>query len=693
MPRARMNGGVTGYFNLPTGSSAGGIWSATEENLYRGNNLFPLDSTGGDPQFNLTSLLLHGDGSNGANNSVFQDSSATAATITRNGTPTQGTFSPFSQTGWSNYFNGSTDYLQATVTGSGTGDFTIEGWAYATTLASGAPNIFSIVASGSSTGFQVYMSSSQGFGIRSNTSNILINAGSITPLANTWYHLAMVRKTGTISLYVNGVLAASTSSAYTFSDTQFNVGYTSIGSYFAGYISNVRYVNGTAIYNSNFTPSTTPLTAITNTVLLTCQSNRFLDNSTNAYTITPSGTPSVQPFSPLPPAAAYGVSSVGGSAYFNQANPDYLMTSYSTGNNFTGNFTIEAWVYCLGVGTPGFGILANQGFTTSGGSGVSIFFDTSGRIAFFVNGNGTIAYSANNTVSYNQWYHVALVRLGSTNTLYLNGVSVATNTATPTWPGATAFGIGRTYNDNTGYQWSGYISNLRVVNGTAVYTSAFTPPTAPVTAIAATQLLINGTNAGIYDQTAKNDLITVGSAQISTTQSKFGGSSILFNGSTDYITTPSYLNWQFGTGDFTIEAWVWKSANGTNGYDGVAQYGSATNASDGWYFEISSSRGLYFTINGSTVTYGTWTNDSTWHHVAVVRSSGIVTIYKDGTSVASGSLAGSVPTTGTVGRIGSTYNGTTYYYYNGYIDDLRITKGYARYTSAFTPLLSAFPNR
>jgi hypothetical protein len=167
---------------------------------------------------------------------------------------------------------------------------------------------------------------------------------------------------------------------------------------------------------------------------------------------------------------------------------------------------------------------------------------------------------------------------------------------------------------------------------------------------------------------------------------------MLFNGSSDYITVPSYQLLQFGTGDFTIEAWVWKSDNGTNGYDGLAQYGSGTGASDGWYFEISSSRGLYFTINGSTVTYGTWTNDSAWHHVAVVRSSGTVTIYKDGTSVASGSLAGSVPTTGTVGRIGSTYNGTTYYYYNGYIDDLRITR-YARYTSNFTPPTSANKDR
>ena len=64
-----------------------------------------------DPQFNYTTLLLPGNGTNGAQNNTFLDSSTNAFTITRNGNTTQGTFTPFSQTGWGNYFDGTGDYL------------------------------------------------------------------------------------------------------------------------------------------------------------------------------------------------------------------------------------------------------------------------------------------------------------------------------------------------------------------------------------------------------------------------------------------------------------------------------------------------------------------------------------------------------------------------------------------------------
>jgi hypothetical protein len=68
-----------------------------------------------DPNFNQTTLLLHGDGTNGAQNNTFLDSSTNTFTITRNGNTTQGTFSPFSLPNgeWSNYFDGSGDYLKS----------------------------------------------------------------------------------------------------------------------------------------------------------------------------------------------------------------------------------------------------------------------------------------------------------------------------------------------------------------------------------------------------------------------------------------------------------------------------------------------------------------------------------------------------------------------------------------------------
>ena len=81
-----------------------------------------------DPQFNYVTALLHGDGTNGAQNNTFVDSSSNAFTITRNGYATQGSFSPYG-TLWSNYFDGSTSYLTWTSGSSvafGSGNFTVE---------------------------------------------------------------------------------------------------------------------------------------------------------------------------------------------------------------------------------------------------------------------------------------------------------------------------------------------------------------------------------------------------------------------------------------------------------------------------------------------------------------------------------------------------------------------------------------
>ena len=94
-----------------------------------------------DPYFEYTTLSLPGSGTSGTQNNSFVDSSANAFPITRNpltgpNAPTQGTFSPFSQTGWGNYFDGSS-YIGNTSTTSvvaaGTSNFTAEFWVYATT--------------------------------------------------------------------------------------------------------------------------------------------------------------------------------------------------------------------------------------------------------------------------------------------------------------------------------------------------------------------------------------------------------------------------------------------------------------------------------------------------------------------------------------------------------------------------------
>jgi hypothetical protein len=114
---------------------------------------------------------------------------------------------------------------------------------------------------------------------------------------------------------------------------------------------------------------------------------------------------------------------------------------------------------------------------------------------------------------------------------------------------------------------NGYISDIRVVKGTAVYTTTFTPPTAPLNAITNTSYLLKFTNAGIYDHAMLNDLETVGNAQVSTSVVKYGTGSMYFDGAGDYLSRPASSLYALGTGDFTIEAWVYANTTITNNED------------------------------------------------------------------------------------------------------------------------------
>ena len=650
-----------------------------------------------DEFFDYVTLLLHGDGTNGAQNNTFLDSSTNNFTITRNGNTTQGTFSPFSQTGWSNYFDGASDYLTTPVSANlalGGSDFCIEWWEYRTSIADseavmgGNTSYVSaydpIIAWPSVSDVICYLS---GDGL----SWGILNAFDIgTATANQWIHRALTRDGNTFRGFENGVLINSTTasgSVYMSANSwRIGQGQNQGANTFPGYISNLRMVIGSPVYTAAFTPSTSPLTAIANTSLLTCQSNRFVDNSSNAFAITVNGNTSVQAFSPFAPTAAYSAATVGGSGYFDGSG-DYLTAPQNAAYDFgTGDFTIEAWVYFTTAGS----IVSNtdNGNYTSGG----FVFVENGAVVVATSG-GSTATLGTFTYPTNQWFHVAVTRSGSSAKGFINGVESfsATNSTNIATSGTNLLAIGtrRTGLSGVGSYGAftaGYITNLRIVKGTAVYTSAFTPPTAPLTAISGTSLLCNFTNGGIFDNTAKNVLETVGNAQISTSVKKFGTGSLAFDGTGDYLDVTSSPSLTFGTGDFTVEFWINTSSTGFNimnpssatgsGYWGLIvqssnlRWNNSYNVSNLW--EISASA----ILNGA------------WHHVAIARASGSTKIFYDG--VLQSTQSDSTNYSGVAAwRIGSGNLAAL----NGYIDDLRITKGVARYTSAFTPPTAAFEDQ
>jgi hypothetical protein len=645
-----------------------------------------------DPYFQYVTMLLHGDGTNGAQNNTFLDSSTNNFSITRNGNTTQGTFSPYGSN-WSNYFDGSGDFLSApsnTALEILGGSFTIEFW-MCLNSSQGNYGLVSKYAEGPVTGYFLRLDTTY---IRFYTTAATVDR-TYSFAVGTWYHIAIVSNGTTGTIYINGVSQGATFST---NGTQNTISTTQVGrthtitNDFPGYISNLRIVKGTAVYTSNFTPSTTPLTAITNTSLLTCADNRFVDDSSSPKTITVNGSPSVQRFSPFSPTSAYSTSVIGGSGYFDGTGDQLTIANNSAFDIGSGNFTIEAWVYLSS--TSGSVVNYSNGQTQNSNFAWEIYQLSATSIQVFI-AQGTSEYVASSTsLVPNAWNHVAGVRNGNTLTVYVNGIAGGT-TASVTGvtvnnpSGATVKVSG--YNNST-YNITGYVADVRFVKGTAVYTANFTPPTAPLTAITNTSLLLSYTNAGILDNAMMNDLETVGNAQISTSVKKYGTGSMYFDGTGDYLFRPSSSLYDFGTGDFTIEMWIYR--NGSQAaYAGLV--GFSVDSGNGLILGFGNADNKLRVIwnNAQTILASSAMTNTTWTHVALVRSGATVTCYQDGTSVGTYNIStNAMPFTGAGMVIGRLVTNTDNYYFNGYIDDLRITKGYARYTANFTPPTAAFPN-
>jgi hypothetical protein len=634
-----------------------------------------------DSFFNRVTLLLPGNGTNGAQNNTFLDSSTNNFTITRNGNTTQGTFSPFSQTGWSNFFDGTDDYLAVAdnaVLRPGTSNFTLEAWIWRN-VSGAAHTIYA--KGGASTGivFQVTSTNVLRF---THTTTSISSTGTIA--ANTWTHVAVVREgTGTdqTKLYINGTQDGQGTVSTDFTQTEEARIGTNRGATedFNGYISNLRFVKGTALYTGAFTPSTSSLTTTsqgataTEVELLTCQSNRFVDNSSNGFTLTITGTPSVQAFSPFAPTAAYTTTAVGGSGYFD--GNDYLTVGGSSSLAFgTGDFSIEAFVYPTTSADVRKIYDARDG-STSYCPVLDIALDNTAR--FLVDAT-EVVFPTTIVIPVNAWTHILVSRVSGNLRLFINGVQDGSTVADSTnfANGTSRPIIGVRATGVTNDTFSGYISNLRVLKGSG-FTSV-TVPTAPLTAITNTSLLLNSTNAGITDAAAKNVLETVGGAQISTTQSKFGGSSILFDGTGDWLLMPHTVDQMFRTGEFTIEMWVYRNASGTYGLVGK---GTATT---GWLVSLNSSNQVVFTYGSTTITSTGTISSATWTYIAVVREgtgTNQTKIYINGVNDGAGTVSTDFNQTNSM-YVGADRTGGNAF--NGYIDDLRITRGVAR-TVTTTP--------
>jgi len=679
-------------YQISTTNAGGSVFQGYISNARLTNGSTPYDATQSTitvpttPLTPITNTVLL----TCADNRLIDDS-PNNFTITKNGDVSIQRFSPFNPssvtpTSYSGYFDGTGDYLTVPITTNATADLTFECWFYATGY--GSLDYGTIIGAGVGTGiFQLQLYNA------SNPNRILGYVGSTSgvgnlsptlsqPVLNRWIHLAVVRSGSTFTMYENGVSVATATNSNSMNfGTVTQLGAAGSSYTFQGYISNLRLVIGTAVYTSNFTPSTSPLTAISGTSLLTCQSTTFIDNSTNNFTITAVGNSQPRQQNPFGYTSTttngYTPSTIGGSGYYDGSGDSIASPQSATFNLSSGNWTIEAWYYSFSV----LGQSARY-LTITPSSGI-IYGVLPGSGGFILNQFGSSSpISTSITATLNAWQHIALVKNGSTTTLYINGV--AGGSGTPSWVNAdtTIF-----FGGNTGsyaYDYSGYISDARVVKGTALYTSNFVPPAQPLTSVQNTSFLLNYTSAGIYNATMMTTMETVGDAKLSTAISKFGGSSMVFDGTGDYLSIPINPSLIFGTGDFTVETWVYLPS--VSGYFGVVGMGSS-----GFFVQISNGNNIHVSqadvVDLADFAISPTLSANTWYHFAMTRSGTSMKAFINGIQQGS-TVTNSTNFTGTNAVLVGGHPGGIILY-SGYMDDLRITKGYARYTSNFTPPTSA----
>lgn len=199
----------------------------------------------------------------------------------------------------------------------------------------------------------------------------------------------------------------------------------------------------------------------------------------------------------------------------------------------------------------------------------------------------------------------------------------------------------------------------------------------------------NGSTTIIDSSPSPKTITAFGNAQISTAQSRFGGASIAFDGSGDYLRIADNAGLEYGSENFTVEFWYrFTAVPSTDQYF----YSKRANANN-YFFIFARNSGWFFDSLGATSVScsGSTTHVlNVWRHFALVRNGSAFAIYVDGASIASTTSSNSVSSVSAPLDIGWWSGGSLSV--NGFIDELRITKGIARYTSNFTPPTAAFPD-
>ena len=540
-------------------------------------------------------------------------------------------------------FDGAGDYLSIPSSSDfalGTGDWTIEYFAYPTSttqyqrhfylIGSSANNIEGIFADGN--------------GISFGKTNVWAPSQVSHPLYR-WNHYALVHDSTNMRLYINGSQVLTSTDNFVDENKSLVIGHSNstFGGYFTGFMSNFRVVKGTALYTSNFTPPTEPLTNVTNTKLLCCNSS----TSATAATVTP------------------GTITANGNAS-------------ATRNELTGSIVLAV---------PGISTATGANLVTNGTFDTNTSGWTSEASATLSSDNGRLKVLTTNT-SYGSAIQVVTgLTIGQRYTfqvdmIYGNAslVSVIDQTA-----------YGGSVNQLSGWQSADYVWRTSFVADATSLKIDFQMASQNNVYGLWDNVILKAEDAprdysaDIKGSGSNKTLTPNGGAGVGYEIPGYYGSAIRFGGSSDYFNAGSSSDFDFGSGDFTIE--YWQNSNSFASTPGLGIWDNVNNQRSWLIYQNSSALPRFYTsVDGTTSVAinatGPTLPTNQWTHICMERNGSNLVGYVNGVCVGINPNLGtqSLFTPADPFLIGKW---DTSYYIDGEIQDFRVYKGVAKYKGGF----------
>jgi hypothetical protein len=391
--------------------------------------------------------------------------------------------------------------------------------------------------------------------------------------------------------------------------------------------------------------------------------SHLIDSGESQKTVTVSGATAISSFSNF----------YGGSYDFDGSNDKITVTGGS--GRFAGqsDFTLECWYY-LDATTTDCGLLSTTNSFGSNTRSIIIGPNASGdsKITFLVNPTGSGGWTTvenSLTATTGKWTHVALTYTASTTTCqaFVDGVKLGSASVTPYNNQDANLYIGVNGGDGSGY-FNGKVQDVRWTNAVK-YTQNFIPAS---------------TDPDIVPDSPSGVSYSSNLTQIT-------DGAVSFDGTNDSLSIPDSADFTFGSGDFTMEAFVYCNNASTAAHKSIVMKYTTDNASSSWFWSVYSGlQYLYFYYGSSALVINSSSfPQSVWVHCAIVRDGNTLRMFQDGIQVATGDVTGLTNNDSSVAlTIGE--DGQNNYDMNGFISNVRVVKGTALYTSNFTPPSAPF---